>query len=57
MAKQTKTAMQQALESLFAVGGCAANDEQIAAAAAKFEVEVWKLEGFYFDEIDRIAAE
>jgi hypothetical protein len=52
-----KTPMQQALAALFEAGACDASAEQIAEIASRFGVETWKLEGFYFDEVERIANE
>lgn len=49
--------MQQAIKRLFEIGACDATPEQIAQVAKEFGVEAWALEGFYFDEVDRLADE
>ena len=55
MQKQAQTPMQKALAELWAVAASEATAAQIFDIANKHGVEVWQLEGFYFDEIERNA--
>jgi hypothetical protein len=61
MARKIKLSpMQQAVHELFCNepnGSGSATPEQIKAAAEKYEVEVWAVEGYYLDAVDRLADE
>lgn len=48
------TPMQKALRELFEVGACDASPEQILQVAQKHNVSVGYLEGYYFEEIERL---
>lgn len=47
----TKTE-QQAVQALWNLACSVATPEQIKQVAERFDIELWKLEGYYFDSID-----
>lgn len=56
MNKQT-TPMKKAIRKLFELACTVATAAQIKQVAEEFDVEVWQLEGFYFDAVDASAEE
>ena len=57
MNKEEIHTMRTAVAELFKIGCTAATPNQILEIAQKYEVEVWKLESEYLDEVDRCAEE
>jgi hypothetical protein len=50
--KRKAAPMQQAVAHLFEIGTTVATPQQILETANKFDVEVWRLEGFYLDAVE-----